>query len=153
MSRTKKILLVLLPIFIGIQFIQPARNAAGQASPADIAKTFSLPPYMQSLLQNACYDCHSNNTRYPWYSFIQPASWWMASHIKKGKQELNFNEFGSYSVRRQKSKLQAIANSLNDGTMPLSSYAFLHSNARLSADQKETINHWIKTALDTLSTK
>src|SRR5882757_5805732 len=145
MRPRNKILLVFLSMFGAIQFIQPARNKNGQASPTDIVRIYTVPSGVQAIFQNACYDCHSNNTRYPWYSFIQPGGWRMASHIKKGKTDLNFSEFGSYSKRRQQSKLQSIANSITDGTMPLSSYTFLHKNARLSQNEKELLLDWIKT--------
>ncbi|HSC40411.1 MAG TPA: heme-binding domain-containing protein [Chitinophagaceae bacterium] len=137
--------MVLLIMFGAIQFIQPARNKNGQASPTEIGRVYSVPVRVQAVLQNTCYDCHSNNTRYPWYSFIQPDAWWMASHIRKGKQDLNFSAFGSYSDRRQQSKLKSIANSITDGTMPLSSYTFLHRG--LSEGEKEMLVNWaIKTA-------
>jgi len=153
MRPRNKILLVFLSMFGAIQFIQPARNKNGQASPTDIVRVYIVPSGVQAIFQNACYDCHSNNTRYPWYSFIQPGGWWMASHIKKGKTDLNFSEFGSYSKRRQQSKLQSIANSITDATMPLSSYTFLHKNARLSQNEKELLLNWIKTKKDSLSSK
>jgi hypothetical protein len=94
MSRIKKILLAALIVFIAIQFIRPARNECGQPSPTDISKIDSVPGNVQTILKTYCYDCHSNHTNYPWYSNIQPAGWWLASHIKEGKAELNFSEFG-----------------------------------------------------------
>jgi hypothetical protein len=105
MNWAKKILLSLLMVLILIQFIQPARNKSSELSSTDIKKTFSIPENVQLVLQISCYDCHSNNTNYPWYSKIQPFGWLLAKHIKNGKAELNFNEFSSYSLRRQISKL------------------------------------------------
>ena len=150
MRRRNKILLVLLIILGAIQFIQPARNKNGQTSPTDISRVYAVPPSVQAILQKACYDCHSSNTQYPWYSFIQPGAWWMASHIKRGKQDLNFSEFGGYSGRRQQSKLKSIANSITDGTMPLPSYSFLHRNARLSEGEKEMLVNWTRKITDSL---
>jgi hypothetical protein len=95
-----------------------------------------------TIFKTACYDCHSNNTRYPWYSNVQPGGWLLASHIKNGRSALNFSEFGSYSQRKQTSKLKAIVNSLNDGTMPLKSYTLIHADARLSKDEKTLIINW-----------
>ena len=129
MNWAKKILLSLLMVLILIQFIQPARNKSSELSSTDIKKTFSIPENVQLVLQIACYDCHSNNTNYPWYSKIQPFGWLLAKHIKNGKAELNFNEFSSYSLRRQISKLTGIGNSVKDGTMPLTSYILIHKNA------------------------
>lgn len=116
MSRIKKIGLVILVVIIAIQFIQPARNKRGKVLPTDISKTYNLPENVQAILKKSCYDCHSNNTNYPWYAKIQPAGWWLASHIKKGKKDLNFSEFGNYSSFRQQSKFNAIYHSIEDGT-------------------------------------
>ena len=153
MSLPKKISLVLLIVFIAIQFIQPARNTNGQVMPADITKHFTVPGSVEAILKTSCYDCHSNNTRYPWYANIQPMGWLLANHIKKGKADLNFNEFGNYSRRRQLSKLKAINNSIKEGTMPLSSYALLHRDAKLSQNNKELVMEWAAKAKDSLETK
>ena len=139
--------------FVAIQFIQPARNKSNQVLQTDIQKMYTVPDKVLVILQNSCYDCHSNNTRYPWYSFIQPGAWLMARHIKKGKANLNFSEFGVYSNRKQQSKLQAIANSIKDKTMPIWSYTLIHKNAKLLPDDKAVLLDWIKTTKDSLSLK
>ena len=92
MSWKKKILLAVLIVFVGIQFIQPARNKSGQVLPTDITKTVNIPDEVSDIFENSCYDCHSNNTRYPWYVNIQPMGWIMARHIKKGKENLNYSD-------------------------------------------------------------
>ena len=153
MSRVKKILLVILVVIITIQFIQPARNKSGQALPTDISKVYNIPAQVQSVLKNACYDCHSNNTNYPWYATIQPVGWMLARHIKNGKAELNFSEFGDYSIRKQRSKLNSIAKTIEDGTMPLSSYTLIHNNARLTKVEKALIIDWANKTKDSLSLK
>jgi hypothetical protein len=150
MSRIKKILLVLLVVFIAIQFVQPARNTSGQVLPTDISKTVSLPENVHTILQTACYDCHSNNTRYPWYNYVQPVAWILANHIKHGKKDLNFNEFGSYPARRQQSKLKAIADQVRDGEMPLYSYTIIHKKARLTKEEKSVIIQWAQNEMDSL---
>ena len=95
----------------------------------DISKVIAIPDTVLTLLKNACFDCHSNNTDYPWYSNIQPMGWLMAYHIKKAKSQLNFSDFGSYSQRRQLSKLDGIANSIKDDIMPIKSYKIMHKSA------------------------
>ena len=142
MNRLTKIFWALLILFIAIQFVQPARNKSGQVLATDMIKIYSVPDAVRAIFRTACYDCHSNNTRYPWYSNVQPAGWILASHIKNGRSALNFSEFGSYSRRKQTSKLKAITNSLNDGTMPLKSYRLIHRDARLSKDEKTLIINW-----------
>jgi hypothetical protein len=153
MTLEKKFLLGLLVGVVAIQFIQPARNKSEKMLATDIQQMYRIPGRIFVVLQISCYDCHSNNTHYPWYSFIQPGAWWMASHIKEGKANLNFSEFGTYSNRKQQSKLQAIINSINDNTMPLNSYTIFHKNAKLSAESKVLILDWIKTTKDSLSLK
>ena len=144
MSRLKKILLAILLVFIVIQFIQPGHNKGGQILPTDISNTYSIPENINVLLKNSCFDCHSNNTNYPWYSTIQPMAWLVASDIRNGKEKLNFSEFGSYSPRRRISKWVDIEKRIKDGTMPLSSYKFMHKNARLTENDKKLLVEWIE---------
>jgi len=153
LSLAKKILLAVGIVLIIIQFIQPAHNTSVQILATDISKTVSISDSVKALLKITCYDCHSNNTTYPWYSNIQPMGWLMAKHIKKGKDELNFSEFGSYSSRRQLSKLNGIANSLKDNIMPLSSYKMIHKNAQLSTNEKILLVNWAQQSKDSLSVK
>jgi hypothetical protein len=150
MRILKKILLVLLIVFVAIQFIQPARNTNGQILPTDISKTVYVPENVQQILRTSCYDCHSNNTNYPWYNYVQPTAWILANHIKHGKKDLNFSDFGSYPTRKQQSKLKAIADQIKDGEMPLSSYTLIHQNARLSKEEKSLIIDWALNAKDSL---
>jgi hypothetical protein len=151
MVRVRHGLFLLAGLLVFIQFIRPAGNISTQAYHADISRIYPMEGKIQGILRTSCYDCHSNNTRYPWYANIQPGGWWLASHIREGKQELNFNEFGMYSLRRQQSKLKAIGNSIKDGTMPISSYTLIHKNARLSKAEQDLILNWIEKTKDSLS--
>jgi hypothetical protein len=114
---------------------------------------FKTPTNVAGVLKISCYDCHSNNTRYPWYANIQPMGWLLADHIKDGKAELNFEEFGSYSKRRQLSKLKSIAGSVKDGSMPLASYTWMHRDAKLSAEKRALIIDWATRTRDSLAVK
>lgn len=151
MSRLKIGLILLLVILVAVQFVQPARNQSVQASSGGIASVINVPENVQAILQNSCYDCHSNNTRYPWYATLQPGAWWMAWHIEEGKAELNFDEFGNYSKRRQLSKLKAIQGSIEDKSMPLPSYTFIHRNANLSQKDQKLLKDWIEISKDEIS--
>lgn len=153
MKGIKKILLGLLLILALMQFVQPARNVSGQVMPNDMAKIVAVPSNVQGILKKTCYDCHSNNTDYPWYTSIQPLHWFMNSHIRSGKAELNFNEFGSYAPRRQQNKLRSIENSLKDGTMPLYSYTLIHRNAILTETEKSVLINWVQHSKDSLNKK
>jgi hypothetical protein len=88
MRILKKLLAVIIITFIIIQFIRPARNTSSQLLPTDVSKLLPIPDSVTAILQTACYDCHSNNTRYPWYMNVQPMAWLMAKHIREGKEEL-----------------------------------------------------------------
>lgn len=129
--------------FVGIQWIPTTRNQSTIILKSDFSNTFEVPYNIQNILKNSCYDCHSNNTNYPWYDKIQPASWLLENHIKKGKKELNFSEFGTYSKRKQKSKLKAAINQIKDDEMPLYSYTLIHKDAKLSESDKEVITKWL----------
>ena len=153
MKILKKILWGLVIVFIVIQFIRPARNTNGQVSPIDITKTITVPDKILDIFKNSCYDCHSNDTRYPWYINIQPMGWIMADHIKEGKTNLNFSEFGTYSKRKQANKLRSLAETINDGSMPISSYTIMHTDAKLSEENKKLITDWVAKTRDSLSMK
>ena len=140
----KKALFFSLIVFLLLQLYQPARNSDnGQVLPIHIAKVYNIPIKVQQILQNSCYDCHSNNTHYPWYSYLQPSRFLMEYHIKTGKENLNFSEWGNYSRRRQESKLDRIAKQIESSEMPLASYTLIHQKVKLSEQQKQDVITWI----------
>lgn len=140
----KKVLLTLFALFLLIQLYQPARNIdKGQALSDGFSNFYNAPRNIQNILQNSCYDCHSNNTKYPAYSYTQPVRYLMEKHIKEGKQELNFDEWTTYSTRKQRNKLNGIIEQIEDDKMPLDSYILLHKNAKLSGEQKVEMINWL----------
>lgn len=151
MKRIIKVLLAVLIIFLFlIQFIRPVRNQSGQAGINDLSKVYKVPVKLQAILKRSCYDCHSNYTNYPWYAEIQPVRYFLDSHITEGKEELNFEEFNTYSARKRSNKLRAIVNSLQEKEMPVSSYLMIHHQARLSKQETNAIIAWIKTVDSTI---
>lgn len=147
----KKILIIGFVIFLLMQLYQPARNESyEQELTANFTKMYDVPKNVETILRTSCYDCHSNNTNYPLYSYIQPARFFMESHIKEGKENLNFSEWGNYSNRKQNNKLDRIAKQIKSNEMPLSSYTMIHKNATLSATQKKEIINWISQLKDSL---
>lgn len=150
MNLYKKAILLLLIAVVGIQFMPTTRNQSNEVYETDFTKTFIVPNNVQNLLKNSCYDCHSNNTNYPWYNLIQPVSWFLENHIKEGKKELNFNEFGAYSIRMQKSKLKSVINQIKENKMPLPTYALIHKDAKLSEADKELLIRWMNKLKDSL---
>ena len=132
----KIILLVLLVGFVGIQFFPTSLNQSDTIPRTDFMMVNDVPKQVQSLIKTSCYDCHSNNTEFPWYNKIQPVAWFLEDHVEHGKEELNFNEWKGYSSRRQNSKLKSIISQIEDGEMPLDSYTLVHRDAKLSETEK-----------------
>lgn len=142
----KMIAAIVLSIFIAIQFYQPARNVdKGQAYVTDFMQAYnSMPIEVKTILHSSCYDCHSNNTNYVWYDYIQPARALIENHIKNAKEDLNFNEWGTYSNRKQQRLLNSIIEQIETKKMPLASYTLLHSNAKLDETQVKVLTKWLK---------
>jgi len=147
LKRTFQLLLV---VFIVIQFFRPEKNRAEGISSNDISKLYPVPEDVQTILKTICYYCHSNNTVYPWYAEVQPVAWWLNDHIKDGKKDLNFNEFASYSIRRQYKKLEEINELVKEDEMPLDSYLWIHKDAKLNEQQKLAIANWVTAIRDTM---
>ena len=146
----KRFFLFLLIVFIVIQFFRPAKNRSEGISPNDISTKYTIPQDVLTSLKTSCYDCHSNNTRYPWYNNIQPVAWWLAGHIKDGKKDLNFSEFTSYRIGRQYTKLEQINNLVKKDEMPLESYTWIHKDAILNQQQKLAIANWVTSLRDSM---
>ena len=140
----KKILVIVLTIFFAIQFIRPSKNTTTNDSlKNDISSVYPVPENVRNILKSSCYDCHSNNTYYPWYSNIQPVGLWMQFHVDEGKLELNFNEFASYDKKKQHKKLEEIAEEIKINQMPLPSYVKMHKEAKLTQDEKYILTDWV----------
>lgn len=150
MKVIKIIAVVLLLVFVGIQFIPTKKNQGSTVPATDISNIYAIPREAETILKISCYDCHSNNTDYPWYNKIQPFSGILENHIIEGKEHLNFSEFGTYSKRKQRSMFNSMAGQIEEGEMPLQSYLWMHREARLSEMEKETLLKWIEESLDNL---
>lgn len=136
MKEVKIIGFVLLIVLVGIQFMPTTRNQSDTVPKTDFMMVNTVPKTIQNKLQVSCYDCHSNNTEYPWYNKIQPVAWILEDHVVHGKEELNFNEWANYSARRKNSKLKSILSQIEDNEMPLYSYTLIHGDAKLSEKEK-----------------
>lgn len=135
----KVTLLILLGAFLLMQFITPERNLSPVPAGKSFVDSFKVDPKVNAILSVSCYDCHSNNTQYPWYTNVQPLGWFMADHITEGKKKLNFDDLPNYSPRRINSKLSQIVEQIEKGKMPLSSYTWMHSGAKLSEEDKQLL--------------
>ncbi|WP_431128450.1 heme-binding domain-containing protein [Flagellimonas flava] len=150
MKGLKTIAIVLLVAFVGIQFFPTSRNQSDTIPTVDFMLVNNVPYDVGAIVRTSCYDCHSNNTRYPWYNKVQPVAWFLEGHIEHGKEELNFNEWGEYSSRRKKSKLKSIISQIEGDEMPLSSYTLVHRDAKLSDIEKKTVLDWVSKLRDSL---
>jgi len=150
MKIVKIIILVLLVAFVGIQFVPTQRNQTDIVPVTDFMLVNTVSKDIKNKLQVSCYDCHSNNTQYPWYNKIQPVAWILEGHIKDGKEELNFNEWDLLSSRRKASKLRSIIKQIESSEMPLSSYTLIHKDAKFSDREKEELIEWITQLKDSL---
>lgn len=150
MKIVKIIAVVLLVAFVGIQFVPTERNQSDVVPKTDFMLVNSVPDRIKSKLQTSCYDCHSNNTQYPWYNKVQPIAWFLEDHIKEGKAELNFNEWDSLSNRRKKSKLRSIIKQIENDEMPLDSYTLIHREASFSEAEKQELIQWVERLKDSI---
>lgn len=145
----KTIIVAVVIILLLAQFLPRKNNNNGDALlPSSIETSHKVPADVAAILKTSCYDCHSNHTTYPWYSNIQPLSLWLSNHVDEGKDELNFSEFGNYSLRRQFHKLKEISEQVEENEMPLSSYTLIHGDASLNETQKKTLSSWVNNLRD-----
>lgn len=140
----RKIIFSLLALIVAIQFIRPAKNSSASVSPNDIRTKYTMPAEVENILKTSCFDCHSNNTVYPWYNNIQPVGWWLQYHVNDAKEELNFSEFATYSPKRMNHKYKEIIEQIKEDEMPLFSYTIMHTNAKLSQQQKDILVAWFE---------
>jgi len=147
----KKIFLIILAVLVIIQFIRPTKNKSTMVSKNDIANHYEVPNGVKKILEVSCNDCHTNNTEYPWYTNIQPVGWWMQWHVNDGKAHLNFSEFAAYTPKRQHKKLEETVEQIEKDWMPLNSYLWIHSDAKLSAEQKDQLTKWASQLKDSLA--
>jgi len=142
MRKTVRLLgLFVLLGLVTLQFFQPEKNKA-DTTKDHIFEVEQVPASIQTLVNNACMDCHSNNTHYPWYNNIVPVSWMVNKHIIEGKNELNFSEWGTMDVFEKIAKLEEVCQEAERKTMPLKSYKIIHSKAKLSDEQIAELCNW-----------
>jgi hypothetical protein len=153
MRLLRRLLLLLLIVFIVLQFFRPEKNISKEPQPHNIASAFPIPDSVKTILAKACNDCHSNNTRYPWYNNIQPVAWWLEEHVKDGKKELNYDEFTTYRLRKQYTRLRQTKTLVEKGEMPLKSYTWIHKDAILTEQEKQALYSWVETSKAAMEAK
>jgi len=140
----RKILPVILVAFIIIQFFPIDKTNPPLTPGMDFLKIKNTPAETAKLIQISCYDCHSNETRYPWYSNIAPASWFLKNHVNEGRKHLNFSTFATYEPKRQIHKLEECIEMIEKNEMPLESYILGHQDAKLTPEQKQELINYFK---------
>jgi Haem-binding domain len=147
-GRIRWVLTVFLVVFIGAQFVRADRtNPPATPTMSLRAKT---PADVSAILDRACRDCHSNETRWPWYTNVAPMSWMVADHVHQGREHFNYSEWTSYNSDDQDKFLGAMCNLAQRGRMPLPSYLLIHRDATLSPEDVQTLCSWSDKMRDTL---
>lgn len=142
--KKSTILYSIAAIFIIIQFFQIDRSTPEISPQHDFIQTMNPPADIVNLLKVACYDCHSYQTTYPWYSNINPVGWWLKKHINEGRKHLNFSEWATFPTGKKDHKLEECYEEIQEGEMPLNSYTWTHADARLSAEQRNLLVQWFR---------
>ncbi|MCZ2222085.1 MAG: heme-binding domain-containing protein [Chitinophagales bacterium] len=138
----KKIFYSIIALFAILQLFQPDRNISNENFKTELANHYQIPDSVETLLNKACYDCHSNNTDYPWFYNIQPIGWYIQNKIDKGKHKLNFSEFGNLTKKEAVDELDNIKEMIDKNTMPLHSYRWINKDADLTIEQRHVISQW-----------
>ena len=142
----KRFLILALLTLIIIQFFPVEKNEGSYESLKTFLSETKPSAEVEGILKASCYDCHSNQTQYPWYSNLAPASFFLADHIEEGKSHLNFSDWGNYTAKRKDHKLEEVMEQVERDEMPLSSYTLIHQDAKLSDSQTEALINWVKAA-------
>lgn len=151
----KKIKIALIAIIVGLftipNFFDELSNNGTVYGANDFTNVVNTPNEIKSMMETACFDCHSNKTNYMWYSGIAPLSLLLNHHIDEGKEELNFSEFKNYKPKRQKHKLEEIAEQVEAHEMPMAAYTWTHPAAKLTEEQRTQLINWAKAAMDEIN--
>ena len=137
------LLLIVVGLFVILQFIRPAKTNPPSDPSQALEAHVQSDPKVSAILERSCIDCHSNKTRWPWYSNVAPVSWFVIDHVNHGRSHLNFSEWGSYDKRRQGQLLNQMCGEVKGGAMPLSSYTPLHPGSKLTMQDVSVICEWV----------
>ena len=145
MSMKKKVGIGLILLFIGIQFIRIDKTSPEFDPTKDLMAIESPPQKVEQLLKEACYDCHSYESKYPWYTNISPVSWWIKRHINLGRKKLNYSVWGTYDAKRKAHKIEESVEYVKEGWMPIGTYKLMHPEGRITDEERTILTNWFKT--------
>jgi len=138
--------LIVFCLLVIIQLVRPAKTNPLVDDSLSLQSRLPVDPKVAAILDRSCADCHSNKTRWPWYSNVAPVSWFVIGHVNDGRRDLNFSEWGKYDQRRQDARLRQMCNLASSGAMPLSSYTPMHPGSKLSAEDVKALCDWTRQA-------
>lgn len=133
---------VVLALFVILQFIPNTYPEVVESNEHDLILSGIVPDEIEQILKTSCYDCHSNETIYPWYAYIAPVSWLVVRDVKNGRSDLNFSEWDNLKARDKIKLLDEIAEEVGDGNMPMPIYTITHGEASLDESQKQILVEW-----------
>tara|TARA_Y100000588_G_scaffold368268_1_gene435958 strand:+ start:4201 stop:4629 length:429 start_codon:yes stop_codon:yes gene_type:complete len=138
MKKTLKITgFFILALFLAIQL-----KPVDRSNPSEIADS-GLPYEVKTILKAKCYDCHSNESHWPWYSYIAPVSWWISDHVHEGRREVNYSKWDTYSEDRKEHKIEETFDEVLDGLMPIESYLITHPDAKVTEEEIDVFDMWL----------
>ena len=129
----------------GIQVVRPARTNPATDPAATLHARVEVPAPVAAILDRGCRDCHSNETRWPWYSNVAPVSWWVIDHVNHGRSHFNYSQWARYPPAEIAKLLEGTCEMTKKGEMPLPSYLLMHRQARLAPPDVATLCAWTRT--------
>jgi Haem-binding domain len=138
----KRIGLAILVLAVAIQFIRVNRSNPGVDPSQTIYATLQVPGDVKTVFERSCTNCHSDETSWPWYSYVAPVSWVVAHDVHQARKAMNLSEWGSYSANKKTDKLEEICEQLTNGDMPDRKYTLIHRRARPTAKERDVVCQW-----------
>jgi hypothetical protein len=147
----KRIVIGLAIVFAGMQFLRPDRTNPPVNAGQSVQATAQVPTEVGAVLRRSCFDCHSSETRWPWYSGVVPMAWGVANHVEEGRAKFSFSDWGTYPPRKRVAILEKICDEVREGRMPLREYLWLHRDATLSEADWKSVCDWSMEEADRLA--
>ncbi len=141
--KKNKLAFLIGALMVVIQFFQPDRSTPPFDASQDFLTLMAPPAEVSDMVRVACYDCHSYQTQWPWYSYFQPVGWLVGRHVREGRAHLNLSEWGNMSEEDRAEMLEEMAEEVSEGEMPLKAYALMHPKANLSEAQRAALSNWL----------
>jgi hypothetical protein len=145
--------IVVALVFVGIQFVPTRMTNAAVDESRTVNARLRVTPEVNAILARSCNDCHTQQTRFPWYSRVAPFSWLLDNHIREGRDHLDFSNWAAYDAEEQDLLLQNVCRLSRRGAMPVPSYLYIHRDARLSEADVKTLCDWTQAERDRLEAK